>query len=65
MKEKTKLNKPAVSGSLPISQLGDFVDWIREIGFAKYKEGWCALGGSNGWHCSDEELIKMFNDRGQ
>jgi len=56
--------KPNVNESLPLSQLGDFVDWIRDIKFKKYREGWCKEGGSNGWHCSTDELMKMFNERG-
>lgn len=37
-----------------------FVEYISEIGFTKYKEGWCQFGGSNGWHCSSEELFDIF-----
>lgn len=56
--------KPIVSGSLPFAELGEFVDWIRDIGFKQYAEGWCQAGGSNGWHCTTDELIQMFRDRG-
>lgn len=49
---------------LPLSQLGDFVDWIRDNRFKMYAEGWCPEGGANGWHCSTEELLKAFHERG-
>lgn len=37
-----------------------FADWIKEIGWEKYKEGWCQAGGSNGWHCTTEELYEKY-----
>lgn len=44
-------------------ELGDFVDWVRDMNFKKYAEGWCEAGGSNGWHCTTEELIQKFRAR--
>jgi len=49
---------------LPLAELGDFVDWITEVRFKMYAEGWCEAGGSNGWHCTTDELLQMFRDRG-
>ena len=52
-------NKPK---ELTKDKLGDFVDWVRENRWTKYAEGWCELGGSNGWHCTTDELINRFYD---
>ena len=52
-----------VSGSLSLVELGCFVDWIRDLNFKQYADGWCEAGGSNGWHCTTDELLKMFRDR--
>ena len=41
----------------------DFINWINDIGFQKYKEGWCQAGGSNGWHCTTEELYLRFREQ--
>ena len=59
-----KLKKHEAEPKLPLSQLGDFVDWIRDNRFKMYSEGWCPEGGANGWHCSTEELLKAFHERG-
>ena len=48
---------------IDIHELGEFVDWIRDNNWKMYTEGWCGLGGSNGWHCTTEELIEMFKKR--
>lgn len=40
-----------------------FADFIKEIGWEKYKEGWCQAGGSNGWHCTTEELYLRFREQ--
>lgn len=62
--QKQLLQQHHVSLSLPLAELGDFVDWIREMNFKKYADGWCEAGGSNGWHCTTDELLKMFRNRG-
>lgn len=59
---KDYANEVVKNESLPLSKLGDFVDWIRDRKFTMYSEGWCQQGGNNGWHCSTVELIKLFNE---
>jgi hypothetical protein len=54
-----------VSGSLPLAELGSFVDWIREMNFKQYADGWCEAGGSNGWHCTTDELMRLYRDKRQ
>ncbi len=41
-----------------------FAEWISDNDFKKYAEGWCKAGGSNGWHCTTEELfLQFFNEK--
>ena len=58
------LQQTACYTMLPLAELGDFVDWITDVRFKMYAEGWCQAGGSNGWHCTTDELLQMFRDRG-
>jgi hypothetical protein len=57
----TSLTAP-VDG-ITLNELGDFVDWINKTNFKQYPAGWCQAGGSNGWHCTTQELINFFKIR--
>jgi len=43
-------------------QIMDFIKWFGEQDLKRYAEGWCQPGGSNGFHYSDEDLYKQFQE---
>jgi len=46
---------------ISIEFAGKFAEWVSEVKeFKKYPEGWCQPGGSNGWHCTTDELITEY-----
>jgi hypothetical protein len=49
---------------ITIEFAGKFAEWVTDVkGFRKYNEGWCERGGSNGWHCSTDELINEYTNQ--